>query len=148
MYHVTATIGCINIPLSLTSTKSSTHTTQEDVQLMPGITEQIRRGWTTHIVVFGANGISEVSSSMRNQLKEINTDAEMIVAQGMSLTKIQNTVEENSTAPSPGGGDVAAAASSLATSEWNGCSSLGDVLIQRNVFIDIGTSLKKRKKVF
>ena len=85
---------------------------------------------------------------MRNQLKEINTDAEMIVAQGMSLTKIQNTVEENSTAPSPGGGDVAATASSLATSEWNGCSSLGDVLIQRNVFIDIGTSLKKRKKSF
>ena len=59
MYHVTATIGCINIPLSLTSTKSSTHTTKEDVQLMPGIAEQIRRGWTTHIVVFGANGISE-----------------------------------------------------------------------------------------
>ena len=85
---------------------------------------------------------------MRNQLKEINSDAEMIVAQGMSLTKIQNTVEENSTAPSPGGGDVAAAASCGPSSEWNGCSSLGDVLIQRNVFIDIGTSLKKTKKKF
>jgi hypothetical protein len=130
MFHITATVGCVNVPLSYASSSP------EDVQLLPGITEQIRKGWTTHIVVFGAHGRNDVSKAIQERLMEVNSDANMIIAQGMTLSKA--STDEESAAPSPGGsssGDHANASVTI-----RGCSSLSDLLIPRDTLVNVAAN--------
>ncbi len=136
LFHVVATIGCVNVPISLRHTA----TAADDIQLIPGVVEQVRRGWTTHMVIFGADRSSSTPSShaaIRNHLMEVNSDANIILAQGMILTNKNSS--QNSSAPSPGGSD-GSSSTLKATNVLPGCSKLSDVLISRDQLLGVATN--------
>jgi hypothetical protein len=138
LFHVTATVGCVNAPLSSRRASSTSPDADADaddqLHLLPGIVEQVRQGWTTHIVVFGADRSSSTPSrhvAVRHHLKQVNADANMILAQGMTLASTSS-----SAAPSPGSSSTK---NDDGGSGIPGTSVLGDVLMTRDQLMDIAS---------
>ncbi len=143
-FHVSTSLACVNARRVHRFNRPEADEA-EDLQFLPGITEQCRKGWATHLVIFGAGGRatggSGVARAVRDHLQTLNPDAEFLFPNGLTLSDpaAAQAASDHNAAPSPGAASSSSSSpsSSAGSSLPAGCLRQADVLMAREEMVSV-----------